>query len=217
MKSKHPILITAIFSFILTIGLLFLDQFTKYLTVIYLKDAPIVLIEDVFSLRYVENRGIGFGLFQGKVPMILILNVIVLVCIIAILIKLPINKRVTPARITLLFTIAGALGNIVDRVRLGYVVDMVSFDFINFPVFNVADIFVTVSIFIFAVLYLFYYKDNEFDNYLFPKKNAARDEKQATVVLEEVAVEEVSEEACETEESEEIVEESEDTENESTE
>lgn len=173
MKKIFSKLNTIVFHILLIMGLLFLDQFTKYLTVTHLQNSPVVLIEDVFSLRYVENRGIGFGFFQGKVPMILALNVVVLLCIVAFLMKLPISKRITPVRITLLFTISGALGNIIDRIRLGYVVDMLSFDFINFPVFNVADIYVTVSIFVFALMYIFYYKDNELEDYCFKKEKVS--------------------------------------------
>lgn len=171
MKKKVSGWNTFLFSVVLIFGLLFLDQFTKHLTRVYLKDAPVILIKDVLSLRYVENRGIGFGLFQGKVPVILVLNVLLLLVIVYILAKLPQIKRAMPVRLTLLFTVSGALGNIIDRLYLGYVVDMISFDLIHFPVFNVADIFVTVSIVVFAILYLFYYKENELEKWIFHKRN----------------------------------------------
>ena len=57
---------------------------------------------------------------------------------------------------------AGAVGNMIDRVSQGYVVDFLYFKLINFPVFNVADIYVTVSVVCFAVLILFYYKEDDF-------------------------------------------------------
>lgn len=171
MKKKASGWNTFLFSVVLIFGLLFLDQFTKYLTKAYLKDSPVILIKDVLSLRYVENRGIGFGLFQGKVPVILIINVLLLLVILFVLARLPQVMRAMPVRLALLFTISGALGNIIDRLYLGYVVDMISFDLIHFPVFNVADIFVTVSIVVFAVLYLFYYKENELEKWIFHKRN----------------------------------------------
>lgn len=165
-----------LFQLLLVLGLVFLDQFTKHLTRVYLKDAPAILIKDVLSLRYVENKGIGFGLFQGKVPAILVLNVLLLLAIVFILAKLPRIMRTMPVRLTLLVTVSGALGNIIDRLYLGYVVDMISFDLIHFPVFNVADIFVTVSIVMFAFLYLFYYKENELEKWIFHKRNDHCDE-----------------------------------------
>ena len=57
---------------------------------------------------------------------------------------------------------AGGIGNLIDRVRLNYVVDFIYFSLIDFPVFNVADIYVTVSMFLLLILVLFYYKDEDF-------------------------------------------------------
>lgn len=167
MKRNNLSVTTGFFSLLLLAGLIAFDQLTKYLAVSGLKDAPLLLIKDVFSLRYVENRGIGFGLFQGKVPFILVLNIAILLFIVFVLCRLPVNRRMTPVRVTLLFTVAGALGNILDRLRLGYVVDFFSFDLINFPVFNMADIYVTVSIVVFAILYLFYLKTGELEGAVF--------------------------------------------------
>lgn len=167
VKEKHQVKTNRIptvgFCVVIVGVLLFLDQFTKALAVKHLPAGPIWLIENVFSLRYVENRGIGFGLFQGRVSLILICNVIILTLIIVLLWRLPINRRMMPIRVVLLFTVAGALGNIIDRIRLGYVVDFLSFDLIHFPVFNVADIFVTISIILLALLYLFYCKPGELE------------------------------------------------------
>ena len=65
---------------------------------------------------------------------------------------------------------SGAIGNFIDRVRFGYVRDFIYFKLINFPVFNVADCYVTISVAIFIVLILFVYKENEFDFLSFKKK-----------------------------------------------
>ena len=71
------------------------------------------------------------------------------------------DGKYTPLRITLIFLIAGAIGNMIDRIVRGYVVDMFDFCLINFPVFNVADIFVTCSFVVIVILILFKYKDEE--------------------------------------------------------
>ena len=68
-----------------------------------------------------------------------------------------------PLRVVLVMICAGAAGNFIDRVSQGYVVDFIYFELINFPVFNVADIFVTVGAALLVVLILFYYKDSDFD------------------------------------------------------
>ena len=74
-----------------------------------------------------------------------------------------------PLRAVALFIASGAVGNMIDRVALGYVVDFFYFELIDFPIFNVADIYVTCATIILAILILFYYKDEELDC-LFPKK-----------------------------------------------
>ena len=67
-----------------------------------------------------------------------------------------------PLRLCLVFLSAGALGNMIDRILHRFVIDFIYFKIINFPIFNVADIYVTVSIAVLVVLILFYYKDQEF-------------------------------------------------------
>ena len=80
-----------------------------------------------------------------------------------------------PLRLIGLFIVAGGIGNLIDRIFRGFVVDTFSFVLIDFPVFNVADCYVTVSMFLFVFLILFYYKDEEFDC-LFPKKKVEKGE-----------------------------------------
>lgn len=75
-------------------------------------------------------------------------------------------------RILFLFVFSGAVGNMIDRIRLGYVIDMFDFRLINFPVFNVADIYVTCSMIILLILILFKYKDNELEDLFGRSKRA---------------------------------------------
>ncbi len=143
-----------------------IDQYTKYLAVTQLQNAPIPIIEGVFELRYLENRGASFGILQNQQWLFLIITVILLVIITRLYIKLPRSKRTWPLRICMLLITAGAIGNMIDRIRLGYVVDFLYFKLIDFPIFNVADIYVTVSTLLIVFLILFYYKEEEFDNIL---------------------------------------------------
>lgn len=142
--------------------LLFLDQYTKHLAVSVLKDQPsIPIIKNVFELSYVENRGAAFGMLQNRQWMFIILTAAVLVVLGWIFHKMPFEKRYIPVRFCITGLTAGAVGNLIDRVSQGFVVDFLYFKLIDFPVFNVADIYVVVTIILLAVLLLFYYDEEE--------------------------------------------------------
>ena len=73
------------------------------------------------------------------------------------------TKKLLPLRICAVFIFSGAIGNFIDRLKLGYVVDFFYFKLIDFPVFNVADIYVTVAAFAMIILGLFYYKEEDYN------------------------------------------------------
>ena len=157
----------ALISFIL---LILFDQWTKSLAVANLMNQePCVIVKDVFQLRYLENRGAAFGMMQGQQTFFVISALIAVAIITYVYFKLPWEKRFHPLRAVVLFIAAGAVGNLIDRLVLGYVVDFFYFELIDFPIFNVADIYVTCATIILALLILFYYKEDELDC-LFPKK-----------------------------------------------
>ncbi|MGN1267206.1 MAG: signal peptidase II [Dorea sp.] len=140
------------------------DQLTKYLAVVHLKDQePFVLIENVFQLEYLENRGAAFGLFQNQQIFFMLSVIFITGIVITFSLRMPIGNKYLPLRICSVLILAGAYGNCIDRVRLGYVVDFFYFKLIDFPIFNVADIYVTVSVAIFLVLMFFYYKEEDLD------------------------------------------------------
>lgn len=154
-------MLTGIITIILLIGI---DQFVKYLTVIHLKgQEPFVLLDGVFQLTYVENRGAAFGMLQNQRTFFLIFTLFVIGLIYFYYTKIPITKRYFLLRLTTQVFFAGAIGNWIDRLRLTYVVDMFHFSLIDFPVFNVADIYVVISSIAFILLMFFYYEENEFD------------------------------------------------------
>ena len=142
--------------------LIALDQWTKHLAVLHLKDQPdIILIPGVFQLHYLENRGAAFGILQGQKAVFLICTAVVLVLIAFYYNRLPGGRRYTLMRVVAVLLAAGALGNLIDRMRYSYVVDFLYFKLIDFPVFNVADCYVTVGAVLLAVLILFVYKEEE--------------------------------------------------------
>ena len=148
--------------FLFTVIPVLADQLTKHLAVLYLRgQEPLVLIPGVLELFYLENNGAAFSLLRGKQWFFYILTVVFLAVVAAVLRKMPDTRRMRPMRISLLFLTAGAIGNFIDRVLHKYVVDFIYFSLIDFPVFNVADICVTLSVTALVVLVLFYYKDSD--------------------------------------------------------
>lgn len=147
-----------------TVLLVLLDQLTKWAASVYLKgNRPFPLIKGVFELYYLENRGSAFGLLQGKRIFFIVMAIIVLFIIPYIYCKIPLAPRFGLLRILAVLFLSGAVGNAIDRVTRGYVVDFFYFSLIDFPVFNVADIYVTVSAAMMFILMLFYYKEEDLD------------------------------------------------------
>ena len=146
IKSRGRHYISAIL--LVLVGVWF-DQFTKTLAVDHLKGQdPFILIKNVFQFEYLENHGAAFGILQNKQIFFFIIVLIISVFIIWFYLHVPMTKKLLPLRICAVFIFSGAIGNFIDRLKLGYVVDFFYFKLIDFPVFNVADIYVTVGTFI---------------------------------------------------------------------
>ena len=144
--------------------LVFIDQFTKSLVVAHLKNQPAyVLIRNVFQLEYLENRGAAFGVLQNQRVFFYISVIVITAAVIWFYSKVPMEKKYLPLRICAVLIIGGAFGNCIDRIRLNYVVDFLYFKLIDFPIFNVADIYVTVAAFLLIILILVYYKEEDLE------------------------------------------------------
>lgn len=156
--------ISLIYSLILILALIVLDQITKVLAVSHLKGQnDFIIIPDVFQFHYLENTGAAFSMLEGKQILFAIVTPILLLILLALLIRMPQNKKFTALNYIIVFLIAGAIGNYIDRIANNYVVDFIYFSLINFPVFNVADCYVTISIILLLFLILFYYKDEDLE------------------------------------------------------
>lgn len=153
--------ITALISVVV---LVCIDQFTKYLVVGHLKDRPAyVLIRNIFQLEYLENRGAAFGILQNQRVFFYISVLLITAAVIWFYSKVPMEKKYLPLRICAVLIVGGAFGNCIDRIRLNYVVDFFYFKLIDFPIFNVADIYVTVAAFLLVILILVYYKEEDLE------------------------------------------------------
>ena len=155
---------TYIISFLVFSLLIALDQITKVLAVTHLKDQkPIDIIDNVLQLTYVANIGAAWGLMSGWRVFFIIITSIMFLAVLFIFIITPMEKKYFSLRSILVVLGAGAIGNLIDRVMNGYVHDFIYFEIIDFPVFNVADICVTISMFVLIFLVIFKFKDNDFD------------------------------------------------------
>jgi signal peptidase II len=139
---------------ILAVFIVIIDQGTKYLAIIRLKDKqPISIINNFLQLKYVENRGAAFGILQNKQMPLIIFTFLILIGIIYYLYK---NRKLTKiSKISLWGIIGGSIGNLIDRIRLNFVVDFIDVNFwgyYDFPVFNIADSFLVVFTILLSIL-----------------------------------------------------------------
>ena len=142
----------------------FLDQMTKFLAVWHLKNAPAIsIIPDVFELYYLENHGAAFGILQGQKTFFIIMTTLALIILIYLFIRIPDKKHYFYIRLILVLLISGAIGNFIDRCAHDYVIDFFYFKLIDFPVFNVADIYVTMAAVFLILVFTFYYKEEDID------------------------------------------------------
>lgn len=144
--------------FIVSSLIIILDQISKLLAVKYLQgSASYIIKKNFFELTYVENYGAAFGILQDRRTFFIIMTLAVVIGIAFFIIN---NYYAMNGflKVGLAILLGGAIGNFIDRIRLGYVIDFISFKFINkyhFPVFNIADIFIVLGTGLILILVLF--------------------------------------------------------------
>lgn len=162
------------------------DQLTKYLAASRLKNQPpFVLIPKVFELQYLENESAAFSLdpvsilhrifhfryfdehpdafLNCKMAFFVVITLIIVTLIVIFYSRVPWNRHFLPLNLVILGFLAGAAGNLIDRVTRRYVIDFFYFRLINFPVFNVADIYVTLAAFGLIACILFVYSEEDLE------------------------------------------------------
>lgn len=145
---------------VLTVLMIALDQAVKYWAFTSLQaQRTIPLVENVFHLTYIENRGAAFSMFaQFDSRWIFVTLAVVISVVIGVALYKGWMQNAL-GRWSLVMVAAGAIGNAIDRVIRGFVVDLFDFRLIHFPVFNVADIFICVGAVLFIIYFLFQHKD----------------------------------------------------------
>lgn len=138
------------------ICLILLDQITKaWAVAVLIPGGPIKIWENVFHLHYISNYGAAWGIFSGKQIFLILLTSVIIIGMLIYMSKLPQNQFGHRAKIAFILIISGAIGNLIDRIFLGYVRDFIYFAFIDFPIFNIADVLVVVGV-AFMIITLFY-------------------------------------------------------------
>lgn len=132
-----------------------LDQLSKYLIVMYIKPLKTLpLIANVLHFTYAENTGAAFSIFRGMQSFLVLLTSIGMALIFVFMVRLKGDNQAF-LRFSLAFILAGGVGNLIDRLRMGYVVDFIDVRLINFAIFNLADVFISLGVFFLVIDSLF--------------------------------------------------------------
>lgn len=165
MKNKRVILAIVLpcvlFALLLTLDLVSKHLIDKSLGTV---GASKEIIHGFISFIYVHNSGAAWGIFSGRSIFLIIISIIVIALFIAFYV---LRLRKFKDKISLWLSVSlgfiagGCFGNLIDRIAFGYVRDFINFDFMNFPVFNVADICLTVGIILLFIYFIFFYSKEE--------------------------------------------------------
>lgn len=190
---KKKLTLSIVIQIALFLLLIFIDQLTKYLCILHLKGQDAIsVIDGVLELRYLENSGAAFSLFQNRQWLFYIITAVVLILVFWLWGRVVnslrnyalVSEDFRPKTVKngiflnyiLIILAAGAIGNLIDRIRFQYVVDFIYIRLIDFPIFNFADICVSVSAVLLVIFFLFIYKEDP----AFPllsKKTDSKEEK----------------------------------------
>lgn len=165
MKKHRPVSakLCALTGALSVLLLTILDQWTKALARFYLAEKPsFILISGVLELKYLENTGVAFGLFAGKRVFFLVICLLFFLAGIYLFLKIPKTPYYFPVLGVLFLMESGAVGNFIDRIYRGYVIDFIYFSLIDFPIFNLADIYVVCGCIFLVLLICFKYQDEDF-------------------------------------------------------
>ena len=152
--------------FLISSLLIILDQITKLYAKNTFINNPLVIIQNVLELNYTENTGAAFGIMKGKFYFFYIITFLVILFIIYLVYKTNLNKKYFPFLVSLLLIFSGSIGNLIDRIKNNYVIDFIYFKLIDFPLFNLADSYITIGAALLIYLFIFVYKEEDF-NYVF--------------------------------------------------
>ncbi len=136
-----------------------LDQITKWLAVVNLKgNESLSVIGEILHFTYVENTGAAFGMMKDARWIFMAVSTVAIAALVFYLVKFKPKNMLAVSSVAMI--IGGGIGNMIDRIRLGYVIDFIYVKIIDFAVFNVADSFVCVGTALLIIYILFFYREN---------------------------------------------------------
>ena len=143
---------------ILFFSLIFIDYISKRIALMLEFGKKLIIIPNFISFEKVYNTGAAFGILNDYTIIITLISIIITLAIIIYLV-IPRFQKNRFEMISFIFIIAGAIGNIYDRIFYSYVIDFIKLEFINFPVFNFADICINIGVILLITNYLFFKND----------------------------------------------------------
>ncbi len=133
------------------------DQLSKiYILDLFKDKVTIPVINKVFHITFAKNTGAAFSIFRNSQWFLIVLSIVLILGMLGLFVKAHMDKKPQMLQYALLLVSGGAIGNLLDRFRLGYVVDFFDFRLINFAIFNIADVFICVGMAIIAILVIFF-------------------------------------------------------------
>ena len=170
-RFKKKILIWDFVSLVLLIGL---DRIAKFITCYYCENENFVLIKDYLEFTYTKNAGGAFGILNNQRFFFIFIAALFLCLVIFFLFAMPDEKKFNALHIWLTFVLSGTAGNMIDRIIYGNVIDMIYISKIDFPVFNLSDIFISLGTIFTIMIVLFRLKEKDFE-FLNFKQNKYRE------------------------------------------
>lgn len=144
---------------IIAVGLVIFDQLIKFLSVLFLQPiGRIEILPNIFNLEYIQNTGAAWGMFDQFTWVLTIISAVAVIVMIYLFKKDYIKNKF--GKFALMLVISGAVGNLIDRAFLGYVIDMFSVDFLNF-ICNIADIYITIGGAMICYYIIFMHEESE--------------------------------------------------------
>ena len=158
-KKRSIIILSVIFVLIVAF-----DQITKLIIINnYEVGEGTPVISGVFEILHIHNTGSAWGMLSGKTWFLTIFSFVLIAALVYVLYHIIGERYYRLLSVLIICILGGAIGNMIDRIRLGYVTDFLYFKLIDFPVFNVADIFVTVPVILLILVMIFKYHGDDLD------------------------------------------------------
>lgn len=161
-NQKNIRFLFVILSIIVLVGI---DRITKILVEKYIADNPIEIINGVLRLEMLPggNKGAAWGMLSGHQILFVVIAFVVCLGLLFVIYNMPFQRKYLSLIILMTLIICGGVGNMIDRLLFGTVTDFINCYIINFPYFNVADMYVSVATVVFVLLFLFYYKNEDLE------------------------------------------------------